>query len=105
MCYNRSMKIIKEKNNKQLILFLEGELNSTNSSELEDVIKNDLNDVDDLVFDFAKLDYLSSAGLRVLLVAQKIMNKKGQMSIRHVNQNVDDIFKLTGFSNILNIEN
>lgn len=98
------MKIIKEKNNQQLILFIEGELNSTNSSELEDVIKNDLDDVNNLILDFAKLDYLSSAGLRVLLVAQKIMSKKGQMTLRHVNQSVNEIFKLTGFSNILNIE-
>ena len=84
MCYIRSMKIT--------------------APELEEVIKNDLNNVNTLIFDFSEVDYLSSAGLRVLLVAQKVMQKKGQMIVRHVNNSVKEIFEITGFNNVLNIE-
>ena len=98
------MKIVKQLNSKELVLSLEGELNSSNYQELEDVIKNDLDNVESLVFDLSKLDYLSSAGLRVLLVARKLMNKKGQMLIRHPNQSVKETFTITGFYNVLNIE-
>ena len=73
----QSMKIVKELNDKQLTIKPVGEINSVTAPELEEVIKNDLNGVKALVFDFSELEYLSSAGLRVLLVAQKLMNKKG----------------------------
>ena len=98
------MEILKTLNNSELTLKLVGELNSFTSPELEQVIKNDLNGVQTLVFDFEKLEYLSSAGLRVLLVAQKIMNKQGQMTIRHANKAIKEIFDITGFASILNIE-
>ena len=80
-----------------------GELNTISAPDLEKVIKEDLDNITELVFDFSNLDYLSSAGLRVLLVAQKIMNKQGQMYLRHVNKDVLEIFEMTGFSNILDI--
>ena len=99
------LEIIKQLNNDELTLVLVGELNSYTAPELEAVIKNDLNNVKKLIIDFEKLDYLSSAGLRVLLVAQKIMNKQGKMTLRHVNSSVMEIFTITGFSNILDIEN
>ena len=99
------MKITKELNNKQLSLFIEGELNTITAPEFEEVIKNELNNVDSLIIDLAKLSYLSSAGLRVLLVAQKIMVKRGGMIVRHPNDEVMEIFSLTGFNNVLNIEN
>ena len=99
------MKIIKELNNEQLVLSLEGELNTITAPELEEVIKNELNNVNSLVIDLAKLNYLSSAGLRVLLVAQKIMVKKDGMVVRHPNNEVMEIFSLTGFSSVLDIEN
>lgn len=98
------MKIIKDLKDGNLVVTLIGELNSFTASDLEEVIKNDLNGVKSLVFDFKELDYLSSAGLRVLLVAQKIMAKQGKMSLRNVNQSVMEIFEITGFSNILDIE-
>lgn len=98
------MEIIKQLNNNELTLKLVGELNSFTAPELEEVIKNDLNNVQSLIIDFEKLEYLSSAGLRVLLVAQKLMNKQGKMTLRHVNSSVMEIFNITGFSNILNIE-
>ncbi len=98
------MKITKQLNNKELTLYLEGELNSSTAPEFEVVIKNDLNNVESLIIDLAKLSYLSSAGLRVLLVAQKIMNKNGKMVIRHANEDVKEIFNLTGFSAVLDFE-
>jgi len=99
------MKITKQLNNKELTLLLEGELNSVTASEFETVIKNDLENVSSLIIDCDKLSYLSSAGLRVLLVAQKIMSKNGKMVIRKVNKDVMEIFELTGFSAVLDIEN
>lgn len=99
------MKITKQLNNKELTLQLEGELNSVTAPEFEEVIKNELNNVDSLIIDLAKLSYLSSAGLRALLVAQKIMVKKDGMVVRHPNNEVMEIFSLTGFLDVLNIEN
>ena len=98
------MKITKQLNNKELVLLLEGELNSVTAPEFEAVIKNDLDNVEKLVIDCNKLSYLSSAGLRVLLVAQKIMSKNGKMTIRKVNKDVMEIFALTGFSAVLDFE-
>ena len=98
------MKIVKELNDKQLTIKPVGEINSVTAPKLEEVIKNDLNGVKALIFDFSELEYLSSAGLRVLLVAQKLMNKKGPMSVRNVNSNVMEILDITGFSNVLDIE-
>ena len=98
------MKIVKDLKDGNLVVTIIGELNSFTAPELEEVIKNDLNGVKSLVFDFKEVEYLSSAGLRVLLVAQKIMAKQGKMSLRNVNQSVMEIFEITGFSNILDIE-
>ena len=100
------MKITKQLNNKVLLILLEGELNTTTAPELEGVVKNDLLNVQSLIIDMEDLTYLTSAGLRVLLVASKIMNdKKGQMVIRHANESIMEVFNITGFDNILNIEN
>ena len=98
------MKIVKELNNKQLVLSLEGELNTVTAPEFEEVIKNELNNVDSLIVDLAKLSYLSSAGLRVLLVAQKIMMNQGEMKLVHVSDLVMEILDVTGFVDILTIE-
>lgn len=98
------MKINKDLKDGNLILYIEGEINSFTAPELEEVIKNDLNGVKSLVFDLKDVEYLSSAGLRVLLVAHKVMSKQGKMSLRHVNQSVMEVFDITGFSNILDIE-
>ena len=99
------MEIFKQQNGQELLLTLKGELNTTTSSQLEAVIKNDLKNISTLIIDMVELTYLTSAGLRVLLVAQKILNdKKGQMIIRHVNDSIMDVFVITGFDNILTIE-
>ena len=98
------MEILKELNGNQLLIKVVGELNSFTAPELEKVIKDYLDDIKNLDFDFKELDYLSSAGLRVLLVAQKIMSKQGKMTLHNVNDSVMDIFEITGFINILDIE-
>ena len=98
------MKIEKQLNKSELIIKLSGELNSTTAPDFEKVIKNDLNSVESLIIDCQDLAYMSSAGLRVLLVAQKIMNQQGTMVLRHVNESIKDIFDITGFLNILTIE-
>lgn len=98
------MEIFKTLEGKTLTLALKGELNSSTSQELENVVSKSLKGIDNLIFDFADLSYVSSAGLRILLVAKKIMDKQGTMIVRHVNKDVMDIFEITGFANILDIE-
>ena len=83
---------------------IEGMLETTTAPEIEAVVKSELDGITDLTFDFNKLDYISSAGLRVLLAAQKIMNKQGDMKIVGANDIVKEIFDVTGFSEILTVE-
>ena len=97
------MQINKTVNGAELILVLEGRLDTANAPQLEAELK-DLNGVECLVLDFNALMYLSSAGLRVLLAAQKAMNKQGKMVVRNVNETIAEVFEITGFSNILTIE-
>ena len=98
------LNINKKMEDKTLTVALEGRLDTTTAPQLEEELKNDLPDVTSLVMDFEKLEYISSAGLRVLLSAQKIMNKQGEMKLIHVNDVINEIFEVTGFSDILNIE-
>lgn len=98
------MKISKEQNGNALTLKVEGRLETTTAPELEAVIKEELEGVTDLTFDFSKLDYISSAGLRVLLSAQKKMNVQGSMKVTNANDIVTEVFDITGFSDILTIE-
>lgn len=98
------MEIIKTLNDKELTIALKGNLDSTTSIQLEKEIETSLKDIETLIFDFADLNYLSSAGLRILLVAQKVMDKQGKMIIRHVNEDIMNIFSITGFDNVLTIE-
>ena len=87
-----------------LTLALEGRLDTATAPQLEAEIKTALNGVSELTFDLAKLEYISSAGLRVLLSAQKIMSQQGAMKVIHANEMILEIFEVTGFSDILNIE-
>lgn len=87
-----------------LTLAPEGRLDTITSPELEKVLKESLDGVSELTLDFAKLDYISSAGLRVLLAAQKTMNRQGSMKIVHVCDTIMEIFEVTGFLDILTIE-
>ncbi len=98
------MKIKKIQNDSALTLVIEGRLETTTAPELDAVIKSDLDSISELAFDFTNLEYISSAGLRVLLSAQKIMNKQGRMKVVGANEIVMEIFDITGFSGILTIE-
>ena len=98
------LNINKTLEDKTLTVALEGRLNTTTAPQLEAELKSALPDVTSLVMDFEKLEYISSAGLRVLLSAQKTMNKQGEMKLIHVNDVINEIFEVTGFSDILNIE-
>ncbi|MBR6040978.1 MAG: STAS domain-containing protein [Clostridia bacterium] len=98
------MTIQQTRNENALTIALEGRLDTMNTPELEAALKDTLNGVEELTFDFEKLDYISSAGLRVLLSAQKTMNRQGSMKVVHVNEIIMEIFEVTGFSDILTIE-
>ncbi|MDE5932855.1 MAG: STAS domain-containing protein [Lachnospiraceae bacterium] len=98
------MKITKTQNGNSLCLALEGRLDTNTAPELEIAIKGSVDGVEELTIDMAELDYLSSAGLRVLLGAQKTMNKQGNMRVTHVNDTIMEIFEVTGFADILTIE-
>ena len=98
------MTIEKNVNGVELNIRLIGRLDTTTAPRLEAEFKQSIGGVEKLVLDFAELEYLSSAGLRVLLAAQKVMNKQGEMIIRNVNETISEIFEVTGFSDILTIE-
>ena len=98
------MNITKTQNATTLNIALEGRLDTSTAPQLEAELKASLEGISELVFDFEKLDYISSAGLRVLLSAQKLMAKKGSMKLIHVGESIMEIFEITGFSDILSIE-
>lgn len=99
------MNIVKKQTGNELLIELSGSLDTMTAPELDKVIRESLNDVKSLVFDFSKVDYVSSAGLRVLLVAYKVMQQQGTMVLRHVNSDIMDVFSITGFIEFLQIEN
>lgn len=96
------MEIIKNQKENVMDIALAGRLDTTTAPQLEEELK--LDGVTELNFDFAKLDYISSAGLRVLLAAQKTMNRQGSMKLTGVNADIMEVFEITGFSDILTIE-
>ena len=99
------MKINKSLNGNELTVALEGRLDTTTAPELEQELKASLNDVTTLTMDFSGLDYISSAGLRMLLSTHKaMMSRGGTMKVTHVNEMVQEVFEVTGFSDILTIE-
>ena len=98
------LNIEKKQDGSNLDIKVSGKLNTTTSPELEQSINESIDGVTALTFDFAELSYISSAGLRVLLSLQKIMNKQGAMKLINVNSTINDVFEVTGFSDILNIE-
>lgn len=98
------MNIIKKTEGNALNIALEGRLDTTTAPQLEAELKDSMVGITELNMDFEKLEYLSSAGLRVILAAQKTMNKQGKMIIRHVNETIHEVFEVTGFIDILTIE-
>ena len=95
--------ISKENGNNGLVITLDGRLDTTTAPQLEESVRESIDGVEELCFDMEKLAYISSAGLRVLLLAQKIMNKQGKMTVKNVSEEVKEIFEVTGFSDILTI--
>lgn len=98
------MTINKNLNGTNLEIALEGRLDTTTAPELEQELKSSMDGAETLTLDFSKLEYISSAGLRVLLSAHKTMSAKGGMKVTNVNEIVKEVFDVTGFSDILTIE-
>ena len=98
------LNIIKNANGSSLKYSLEGRLDTTTVSQLDQALEGALEGVTDLTFDIEKLEYISSAGLRVLLSCQKTMNKQGTMVITNVSEEVQEIFDVTGLTSILTIK-
>ncbi|MEG1711112.1 MAG: STAS domain-containing protein [Clostridia bacterium] len=98
------MNITKTINGTNLTLALSGRLDTMTSPQFEGEVKDSIANATYLVLDFAALDYLSSAGLRVILATQKIMNKQGKMVVKNVNETIMEVFEITGFADILTIE-
>ncbi len=98
------MKITKNQNGTCLNIAVQGRMDTTTAPELEKELRESLDGVTELTLDFSKLDYISSAGLRVLLSAHKTMRDKGSMKVTNANEIVQEVFDVTGFSDILTIE-
>ena len=98
------MTVTTQKDGTKLTISAEGKLGTTSAPELEKALKDNINDVTELVFDFGGVDYLASAGLRVLLSAAKVMKKQGSMKIINVTPPVMDVFTFTGMADVLDIE-
>ena len=98
------MEIVKKQDGSNLTISLEGRLDTTTAPQLETELKQSLDGIEALEFDLSKLDYISSAGLRVLLSAHKAFAKKNGLVITNVNETVLEIFDVTGFKDILNIK-
>ncbi len=98
------MDIKKEKQGNKLTVCVSGRLDTVTAPDLDKVLGDELGGVSDLVIDLQGLEYISSAGLRVLLTAQKTMNRSGSMTVKNAGESVMEVFEITGFSDILNIE-
>lgn len=98
------MTIEKKLNGTELEMALTGRMDTSTAPQFETELKNNISGVEKLILDFANLEYISSAGLRVILTAQKIMNKQGEMVIRNVNEVISEVFEITGFIDILTVE-
>lgn len=98
------MTINSTKNGTELTIAISGRLDTSTAPQLESVVKAEIMGIKALIFDMEKLEYISSAGLRVLLSTQKAMNQQGEMKLIHVNETIMEIFEITGFTDILTIE-
>ena len=98
------LKIDKNANGNDLIVAIAGRLDTNTAPELDNELKGELNGVTSLIIDMTGLDYISSAGLRVLLSLQKTMNKQGQMKVTNAGSTIMEVFEVTGFTDILTIE-
>ena len=96
--------IKKQQDNKTLTVSLIGDLDTITSPNLEASLSESLEGIEHLVFDFSELNYISSAGLRVILATQETMNKQGKMVIRNISDEIKKIFEVVGFIKFINIE-
>ena len=99
------MEITKNLEGTTLTMVLSGRLDASNAQDLTNELNASLDGVKELIFDFTSLKYVASAGLRALLMAQKRMNKQGSMTIKHVDEAVMEVLEMTGFADLMNIEN
>ena len=97
------MTISKDLEGTRLTIRLEGRLDTTTTPALEVELKHSLDGITELIFDLEKLEYISSAGLRIMLAAQKVMNKQGSMVVKNVNEGIAEVFEVTGFLDILTV--
>lgn len=97
------MKVTLDKNGSTMKVSVSGRLDTTTAPELEKTLGSQLEGIESLTLDFGDLAYISSAGLRVLLALQKTMNRQGQMAVTHVNDNIMEVFDVTGFVDMLTI--
>ena len=100
----KMLNILKTVEDGTLCFALEGRLDTTTAPKLEETLKSELDSADRLMLDFAKLEYISSAGLRLLLATQKRMNGQGEMVIKNVSKGIMEILEITGFNGILTFE-
>lgn len=98
------MNIIKTREGARMTVALEGRMDAVSAPQLDEMLRREINTITDLTIDLDKLVYTSSAGLRVLLWAQKEMNERGSMVIRHVSPDIMEIFDMVGFTDLLDIE-
>lgn len=98
------MNITKTQENEKMVLTLSGRLDTMTAPDLETEVNSIPAEINELILDMSSLEYISSAGLRVLLSAQKKMNKLGKMTLVGVSDSVNEVFEITGFADILNIE-
>ncbi len=98
------MTIEKKSSGTELLMAISGRMDTSTAPQFEAELKSSLDGVEKLVLDFENLEYVSSAGLRVILAAQKIMNKQGKMVIKNVGEVIAEVFEITGFVDILTIE-
>ena len=98
------MEIKDFRENEKLTICITGSLDSITSSDLEEFIRDNIEGIKEIILDFKELDYVSSAGLRVLLVTMKLMKERGNIKIINVNDSVNEVLTMTGFANIIKIE-
>ena len=98
------MKITMNRKDNELIVALEGRLDSLSALDLDKKLDSELDGIEKLIFDFEKPEYISSAGLRILLSVYSTMESRGKMIVRNINRNVKSVFEITGFLAFINIE-
>ena len=99
------MNVTSSKNEKQLTVSIQGSVDTVTAPELDKYLQENLDGINDLVFDFSAVDYISSAGLRVIMMANQSMEEcDGSLTIRNVNEDVMEVFEMTGFDSLLNFE-